>query len=65
MAKINIRFETDGEAVWFWELCKKLGYKVEVCFGNVTDVLVGDVAIHGDACSEQEGCKRCTKTDGK
>jgi hypothetical protein len=35
MAAIKITFETDEEAVWFWELCKKLGLqKLEVGFAN-------------------------------
>ncbi len=35
MAAIKITFDTDEEAVWFWELCKKLGIeKLEVGFDN-------------------------------
>jgi hypothetical protein len=34
VAKIIVTTDTDSEAVWFSELCKKLGSKVEVGFGN-------------------------------
>ena len=34
MAIVTIRLDTDGEAVWFMELARKLGHKVEVDFGS-------------------------------
>jgi hypothetical protein len=34
MAIVTIRLDTDGEAVWFMELARKLGHEVEVDFGN-------------------------------
>ena len=41
MAAIKVIFDTDEEAVWFWELCKKLGIeKLEVGFANNTHVPV-------------------------
>jgi len=35
MARITVDLPNDSEAVWFWELCKKLGYQIQaVHFGN-------------------------------
>ena len=35
MAKIIITTDTDAEAVWFMELCRKMGQKLEVDFGDI------------------------------
>lgn len=55
MAQITVKFERDADAVWFWELCKKLGTEVlEVNFGSDgAGVLLG-----ADA-----DCKGCTACD--
>jgi len=35
MARITVDLPNDSEAVWLWELCKKLGYQIQaVHFGN-------------------------------
>ncbi|MEA5257169.1 hypothetical protein VB264_05180 [Arcicella aquatica] len=48
MAQLIINTPTDGDAVWLWELCKKLGYGVEaVHFGDcpLPDWNSGDVVL--------------------
>lgn len=34
MAVVIIQLDTDGEAVWFQELARKLGHNVEMGFGD-------------------------------
>lgn len=54
MARITVKFEGDGEAVWFWELCKKLGAEVlEVRFSGVGD----DATAMGNA--DDKRCAKC------
>lgn len=39
MAELIINTSTDADAVWLWELCKKLGYGVEtVRFGHIPPI---------------------------
>lgn len=53
MSIVKVSFETDAEAVWFWELAKKLGYKkMEVSFGSDDSL---------DACICNVGEKRFAK----
>ena len=41
MAYVGVNINNDGEAVWFVELCKKLGFtKLEIAFGDNNPVCV-------------------------
>jgi hypothetical protein len=49
MARITVDLPNDSEAVWLWELCKKLGYQIQaVHFGN--DYPIDNHPIQMAAC---------------
>jgi hypothetical protein len=55
MPTIKLHFDENKDTVWFWELCKKLGYKVlEVDFCDTRPVVVN---LAGDLVAEP--CIKC------
>ncbi len=59
MAQLIINTPTDGDAVWLWELCKKLGYGMEtVRFG-------ANAPISNDNTHQPKKEVFCTKGCGK
>jgi hypothetical protein len=58
MAHLKITTNTNADAVWLWELIKKLGYMVEVLFDSSS----GDIVlVNRDIPSQNPCCKPVTE----